>query len=207
MEDILQNFKEELYTKEQIEGEKYKKEIVKNAKKISFDPDAIEKKNFMHFAKKAKELTNKENANNLLNKFSGISYYEDIQPKRKLGIAFYTLFIDKKEKEAFDMFVEIKLPYAVTSYYMFLFNPIKYMPLRVDIMNTAFEKMGFSKILQRGKYDYDNYIKYIDTMNELKRRLKLNSLLEVHDFVWIVGYHFVEKNKTKVEQLQAKTNK
>lgn len=195
--DIITELKKKYYPNKREKGEDFKKEIPDNAKaKLFLQLDIWNNENKLYqIAVKAVYILKPDISKFLLNKRFEDNYSNDVKANHQLGKAIYTLFIKKEEKKAFNIFIEIGLPYAVSAYYMFVYDKTKYMPLRVDIMNALFEKLDYVK-LERGNYSYENYLQYMNNLKDIQNKIG-GTLFDAHDYVWIVGKQLYDIKRYK----------
>lgn len=170
------------------EREAYKRSIPSKAKYVLFygNEDIWENKKFLPIAKRILKVTDKDIAGNLLNKFKGDTYHDDIKCEPALGRAAYTLFIDKRnehEQEAFNKMLETGLNLCVISYLFFIYDDSKFMPIRKRYMNAALKELGYSNV----ESTYKSYIEYNKSLIDIQNKKGLKSLYDAHDFIWIIG--------------------
>lgn len=115
---------------------------------------------------------------------------KDDAGERELGKHLFTMYTNKdtaRIESAFNGLRDLGLAYPVVTYYMFLIDKDKYLPLRVNGINKALEDIGYNRILKSGSnYDYSNYMEYIDIMKEIQEKGEFKTLLEAHSLVWSV---------------------
>lgn len=181
-------------SKSEKENEAYKRRIPAEARSVLFDShmDFWIRKKYDIIATKMKEILRPDISKNLLLKYRGQTYFDDIEPTHSLGKAGYTLFIMNDYEKAFMMMKEQGINLCVISYFLFVYDDSSFMPLRKRYMNSALNELGYDTI----KDDFNSYMEYMSSLKDIQSQKNMKSLYDAHDFLWVIGY-IIYRNKEK----------
>lgn len=117
--------------------------------------------------------------------FNDPSNYEEV---------FFDLFHNlKEEEEIFDTLTNLfGRKYPLVSYFFFLKDRTKYMPISPDYFDKAFEKLCVKNFKTSHKCSWSNYLMYNNLLKQIKELLieegvKDVTLLNAHSFAWIIS--------------------
>lgn len=175
-------------------NELYKRQIPAEARSVLFDGyiNFWTGRKYDIIAMRMKKILNQSISKNLLMKFRGQTYFDDTEPTHKLGKAGYALFIENDCNKAFTMMKDDCISLCVISYFLFVYDDSRFMPLRKRYMNAGLGKLGYEKIND----DFNSYMEYMSSLKDIQTKKNMKSLYDAHDFLWVIGY-ITYRNKEK----------
>ncbi len=130
---------------------------------------------------------------------------ESLKNPQEYERIFFDLFRNLKDDE--EIFNEITTSfgrrYPLVSYFFFIKDKAKYMPISPDYFDKAFEKLCVKNFKTSHRCSWNNYLMYNNLLKQVKELLIEEgvedvSLLNAHSFVWIISSIEEELKELKV---------